>query len=69
MSIDIQENTASVKVDQLGLVMDYSEAISYWNKVPPTVDGMLGGFGFISSTDIQGSELFLKDIFKVSCSC
>lgn len=64
MSDDIQENASSEKVDQEGI--NYSEAISYWNKVPPTVNGMLGGFGFISSVDIQGSEQFLKSIFKVS---
>lgn len=47
--------------------ISYQDALSYWNHIPPTVDGMLGGFGFISSIDIQGSEQFLKMLFKVSC--
>ncbi|XP_033122039.1 N-terminal Xaa-Pro-Lys N-methyltransferase 1-like isoform X2 [Anneissia japonica] len=38
----------------------YSDAKNYWEKVPATVDGMLGGYGSISSTDIVGSQQFLK---------
>lgn len=38
----------------------YSNAEGYWRDVPPTVDGMLGGYGSISSTDINGSKAFLK---------
>lgn len=44
----------------------YSNAAQYWSQVPPTVDGMLGGFGMISQTDISGSDKFLKIIYKVS---
>lgn len=43
----------------------YKDAIDYWSNIPPTVDGMLGGFGFISDIDIQGSESFLKTLFKL----
>jgi len=43
----------------------YSHGAAYWSQVPPTVDGMLGGFGYISHTDIQGSETFIKSIYKV----
>ncbi|XP_046467643.1 N-terminal Xaa-Pro-Lys N-methyltransferase 1 [Neodiprion pinetum] len=43
----------------------YSDAANYWSKVPATEDGMLGGFGFISNTDIEGSELFLRSAFKL----
>lgn len=43
----------------------YKDAIDYWSTIPPTVDGMLGGFGFISDIDIQGSENFLKLLFKL----
>ncbi|XP_041828449.1 N-terminal Xaa-Pro-Lys N-methyltransferase 1 isoform X5 [Melanotaenia boesemani] len=38
----------------------YSNAEDYWKEVSPTVDGMLGGYGSISSTDINGSKAFLK---------
>jgi protein N-terminal methyltransferase len=43
----------------------YNHGANYWAQVPATVDGMLGGFGYISHTDIQGSEAFLRSIFKV----
>jgi len=42
----------------------YTDAAKYWDNIPATVDGMLGGFGFISHTDIEGSQLFLRTIFK-----
>ncbi|XP_022064151.2 N-terminal Xaa-Pro-Lys N-methyltransferase 1 [Acanthochromis polyacanthus] len=38
----------------------YSNAEDYWREVPPTVDGMLGGYGSISSIDINGSKAFLQ---------
>lgn len=43
----------------------YSNAAEYWSAVPATVDGVLGGFGFVSRTDIQGSVSFLKQLYKV----
>ncbi|XP_043275524.1 N-terminal Xaa-Pro-Lys N-methyltransferase 1 [Venturia canescens] len=58
------ENVESVSEDVEGLEF-YTDAAKYWDKVPPTVDGMLGGFGFISNTDIEGSQGFLKIIFKM----
>ncbi|KAM7369399.1 hypothetical protein PAMP_013670 [Pampus punctatissimus] len=47
---DITENEASF----------YSNAEDYWREVSPTVDGMLGGYGSISSIDINGSKAFLQ---------
>lgn len=44
----------------------YEDAQVYWSAIEPTVDGMLGGFGCLSSIDIKGSELFLLKIFNVS---
>ncbi|KAM9840893.1 N-terminal Xaa-Pro-Lys N-methyltransferase 1 [Aulostomus maculatus] len=38
----------------------YSNAEDYWREVPATVDGMLGGYGSISSIDISGSKAFLQ---------
>ncbi|XP_036385165.1 N-terminal Xaa-Pro-Lys N-methyltransferase 1 [Megalops cyprinoides] len=38
----------------------YSKAERYWQEIPPTVDGMLGGYGSISSIDINGSKKFLQ---------
>ncbi|KAJ7308498.1 hypothetical protein JRQ81_009060 [Phrynocephalus forsythii] len=37
----------------------YSKAEKYWKDIPATVDGMLGGYGHISSIDINSSRKFL----------
>uniref|UniRef100_A0A0A9Z911 Alpha N-terminal protein methyltransferase 1 n=1 Tax=Lygus hesperus TaxID=30085 RepID=A0A0A9Z911_LYGHE len=42
----------------------YDKAKQYWSNIQPTVDGVLGGFGYISQSDIHGSEKFLSDLFK-----
>ncbi|KAM8744227.1 N-terminal Xaa-Pro-Lys N-methyltransferase 1 [Acanthopagrus schlegelii] len=52
----------------------YSNAEDYWKEVPPTVDGMLGGYGSISSIDINGSKAFLQKFLgegegKTGTSC
>jgi protein N-terminal methyltransferase len=41
----------------------YSQAATYWEEesnCPPTVDGVLGGFGHVSGTDVAGSRRFLE---------
>lgn len=43
----------------------YGDAVKYWDEIEPTVDGMLGGLGFLSEIDIQSSEEFLKTLSKV----
>lgn len=43
----------------------YSDAAAYWETIPATVDGMLGGFAHISTPDISGSDNYLKRIFKM----
>uniref|UniRef100_A0A8D1LW18 N-terminal Xaa-Pro-Lys N-methyltransferase 1 n=1 Tax=Sus scrofa TaxID=9823 RepID=A0A8D1LW18_PIG len=42
----------------------YSKAETYWKEVPPTVDGMLGGYGHISSIDINSSRKFLQRFLR-----
>ncbi|CAH1638165.1 unnamed protein product [Spodoptera littoralis] len=42
----------------------YSRAAKYWANVPATVDGVLGGFGHISQTDIEGSKAFLDAVLS-----
>jgi protein N-terminal methyltransferase len=37
----------------------YGTAISYWNTVPATVEGVLGGFGQVSPVDLSESSSFL----------
>ncbi|GLV41478.1 N-terminal methyltransferase [Carabus blaptoides fortunei] len=44
----------------------YEDAVQYWEKIPPTISGMLGGFGYISKTDIEGSKMFLNQIFSTN---
>ncbi|XP_034476912.1 alpha N-terminal protein methyltransferase 1 [Drosophila innubila] len=40
----------------------YDKAQKYWSEVPATVNGMLGGLGYINAIDIQGSKNFLREI-------
>lgn len=42
--------------------INYDDAIKYWDSIPATVDGVLGGFGKTSlpKVDIIGSNAFLK---------
>ncbi|ENN76187.1 hypothetical protein HUJ04_002336 [Dendroctonus ponderosae] len=42
----------------------YQDAAKYWSKVPATVNGMLGGLGSVSTTDIQGSKTLLKQLLN-----
>lgn len=42
--------------------ISYEKSLEYWADIPPTVDGVLGGFGFISNVDIDGSEKFLNSL-------
>lgn len=42
----------------------YKKAASYWANVPATIDGVLGGFGHISDTDLNGSKAFLNQILS-----
>ncbi|KAG7187952.1 hypothetical protein KM043_013914 [Ampulex compressa] len=57
----MQENQILSKEEEF-----YTAAAKYWDQIPPTVNGMLGGFGFISETDIKGSTLFLKSLFEAN---
>mmetsp|Transcript_24964 Transcript_24964/g.78167 ORF Transcript_24964/g.78167 Transcript_24964/m.78167 type:complete len:316 (-) Transcript_24964:1430-2377(-) len=43
----------------------YSKAFDYWNdeaNCPPTVDGVLGGYGHVSGVDLGSSRMFLRDL-------
>lgn len=46
--------------------ISYESAQKYWSDIPATVDGVLGGFGFISDIDIEGSRIFLESL--LSCN-
>lgn len=46
-------------------IENYNATAKYWDRIPATVDGMLGGYGFISNIDIKGSASFLHKVFQV----
>lgn len=43
----------------------YKDAAAYWEKIPATVHGMLGGFPQVHTPDISSSELYLQSIFRM----
>ncbi|XP_043205102.1 N-terminal Xaa-Pro-Lys N-methyltransferase 1-like isoform X2 [Amphibalanus amphitrite] len=45
-------------------LISYSKAASYWDGVPASVNGMLGGLGQVSSLDIRTSDELLTAIWK-----
>lgn len=40
----------------------YCTSQKYWSEIPATVNGMLGGLGYISSTDLRDSSNFLRKL-------
>lgn len=40
----------------------YGSAIRYWEKVEPTIDGVLGGYANVNDVDIAASNAFLSTI-------
>jgi len=53
--------------DDIGLRMNnkekwYGDAATYWQKVDPSIDGMLQGFEHVSPVDVKGSSNFIKKL-------
>ena len=46
----------------------YGDAEKYWGGVPATVNGMLGGYGHISTIDTSGSLAFMGSRLEVRIS-
>lgn len=42
----------------------YKNAANYWAKIPATIEGVLGGYGYISDIDIECSKFFLNHILS-----
>ncbi|KAF0988523.1 hypothetical protein HZS_2120 [Henneguya salminicola] len=40
--------------------------VKYYSNVPPTIEGMLGGFGYLSSLDISTSETALNYLLVIN---
>ncbi|KAL2369741.1 DUF858 domain-containing protein [Blastomyces gilchristii SLH14081] len=45
--------------------IDQAVSIDYWNSVPATANGMLGGYPQISSIDLRGSSTFLAKVRRL----
>ncbi|PGH34894.1 hypothetical protein GX50_02245 [[Emmonsia] crescens] len=45
--------------------IDQAASIKYWNSVPATADGMLGGYPQISTIDLRGSSAFLAKVRRL----
>lgn len=43
----------------------YNNAKNYWETIPPTIDGMLGGFPEVSTVDVKTSLVFLRPFLTV----
>ena len=39
--------------------INHQDALDYWQAIDADVNGMLGGFPYISKVDLQGSKNFL----------
>lgn len=42
----------------------YETSRDYWAKIPATVNGMLGGYDYVSKNDIRQSQEFLDNLFE-----
>ncbi|PGH08763.1 hypothetical protein AJ80_07801 [Polytolypa hystricis UAMH7299] len=47
------------------LHINHAGTIQYWNTIPATVDGMLGGYAQISTLDLRGSSAFLSKLRRL----
>ena len=45
--------------------INHAVSIQYWSSIPPTVNGMLGGFPQISQIDLRGSASFLTKVRRL----
>lgn len=61
-SNDVQTQLATNDMEKKTEKEFYVKAQKYWAEVPATVNGMLGGLGYISAIDIQGSTAFLREL-------
>ena len=58
----VEEGIAST-AENLGAEF-YDKANNYWAGIPPTVDGMLGGFSHLSDNDVSESRDTILEYFK-----
>jgi hypothetical protein len=61
---DNQQIENESQMEQIGERF-YLKSQDYWSKQPATVNGMLGGFDYVSDSDVQQSQKFLQQILNV----
>lgn len=44
----------------------YTKGKEYWENIPATIDGMLGGYSNVLNADVQASSRFLSSFLNVS---
>ncbi|XP_054738312.1 alpha N-terminal protein methyltransferase 1 [Anastrepha obliqua] len=62
MSLESEDSVTNTRAEQQTENDFYGKAQKYWSEVPATVNGMLGGLGYLNRIDIQGSNMFLRDL-------
>ena len=55
----------SVQSDNPDTLISSSDALAYWTSIPPTVNGMLGGYPQMSAADLKGSFLFYQKLLRL----
>ena len=45
-----------------GYLSIYTQAVDYWANTEATYDGVLGGFGTLSSPDVRDSKAFIEQV-------
>lgn len=60
------ENSLERAIQQVAPKEDgwYARSTSYWARIEPTLDGVLGGYASIHQTDIEGSRRFIEAFLK-----
>lgn len=50
--------------DETGELQWYKRAKDYWENTPATVNGVLGGYSYVSVMDVKGSQAFLAPLLR-----
>jgi protein N-terminal methyltransferase len=67
LSILKEDNASKESTNKEGAELWYEKGAEYWNSdsIPATVNGVLGGYGHISTEDVTGSKVFLNKIHQM----
>lgn len=56
---------SSTPSGELDARISQADSLTYWNSIPATVNGMLGGYPQISRIDIRGSLTFIEKLHRI----